>query len=172
MSAVRPRFRLVLPLLALLLPAGISAQDPAAPDPVVELQSIQQKLVPLQERALEDSTLRAERDAATQALQAAMVAIDPEIAGKLARLEAMVEEMRAAQQQGDTAKIGALNGEAQQLQPQVIQVQAQAMAQPEIQQRIALFQQNLHKRMIELDPEADTLLKRAAELEARLRGGA
>lgn len=171
MSGIRRRLGILLPLLALVLPAGVSAQaDEQAI--VAELQSIQQELMPIQERALEDTALRTQREQATQALRSAMVAIDPAIETKLDRLEAMFDEMRAAQQSGDTEKISALNGEAQQLQPQIEQAQARAMAQPEVQQRIALFQENLQQKMIELEPKAEELFRRAAELERKLRGGA
>src|SRR5690606_14690939 len=94
MSGIRRRLGILLPLLALVLPAGVSAQaDEQAI--VAELQSIQQELMPIQERALEDTALRTQREQATQALRSAMVAIDPAIDTKLDRLEAMFDEMRA-----------------------------------------------------------------------------
>lgn len=167
------RALLAVPLLALMAPGWASAQQ--QPEPQVqqwaaELQQIQMQLQPLQERALEDEQLREQRDATTETLRAAMLAVDPEVGASLDRLERMMEEVQQAQEARDAERLMALNQEAQQIQPRIAAAQQQALQQEEVQQTIEAFQTNLRARMVELDPESATLFQRAEELEQRIRG--
>jgi chromosome segregation ATPase len=161
-----------VPLLALLLPATASAQqqEQQVQEWQAELQQIHAQLQPLQERALENEELQQQRAATTAALRAAMIDADPEIGPSLDRLEAMMEEVQAAQASGDADRIIALTLEAQEIQPRIARAQAQAVAREDVQAQIASFQEKLRDRMVELDPAAARLFERVAELEDRIRG--
>jgi chromosome segregation ATPase len=165
------------PLIALstllLVPMTLNAQQQGPPPEVqemmAEMQQIQARLLPLQERALEDEALLTQRDETTAAVRSAMIAIDADIGTALDRLEEMMREMAAAQQASDMETIVALNQEAQELQPRIAAVQGEALAQPEVAERIEAFQAHLQARMIELDPEARSLFERRDDLDRRLR---
>ncbi|HSJ24829.1 MAG TPA: hypothetical protein VK929_09190 [Longimicrobiales bacterium] len=162
-----------LPILALALPAAADAQepDPQVQQVMAELQQINAQLMPLQERAMEDEALSSEREATTQALRAAMIEADPQVGASLDRMDAMLDEVRQAQEAGDADRIVALTQEAQQLQPRIAMAQQQALEREDIQDRIEAFQTNLRNRMIELEPAAARLFERADELQEQLNGG-
>jgi peptidoglycan hydrolase CwlO-like protein len=163
----------LIALAALLLPLAASAQQqpPAeVQEWIEELQQIQARLQPLQEQALQDSALQEERDEVTSALRSAMIEADPDVAEKLERMDELLERARTAQEAGDAQAMIAINEEAQGIQPHIAQAQAQALARPDIQDRIDAFQQNLRQRMTEIDPEAPRLMERAEQLEARIVG--
>jgi hypothetical protein len=165
------RALLLLPLLALMLPGAAAARQGEQQDPMQELQQIYARLQPLQEQALADEALSQQRDATTATLRAGMVEADPGIEEGLDRLEAMLEEVRHAQAEGDAQRLIALNEEAQEIQPRIARAQAAALAMDHVRQSIDAFQASLRARMIELEPDAERLLQRADELEEGLAGG-
>jgi hypothetical protein len=160
-------------LAVLLAPAPARAQNAAEVPAEVqqwiqEIQQVQAQLEPLQARALEEEGLKAEQEQVVKALRDQMVAADPENEGRLVRMEAILEEAAIAQQAGDTDKLAELTTEASSLQPQIQAAQQAALAHPSVQPRIAAFQENLHKRIVAIDPAAQGLLDRVAELQARV----
>jgi hypothetical protein len=168
------RIRTALLLAIVASPAGLNAQQQTEPSQEVqewlsEMQQIQQQLQPVQQQALQDEAIQQEQQRATEAVRAAMLQKDPEMGTKLERLEAIMQEAQQAQAAGDSEKIVALTQEAQQLQPQLAEAQAEAMAQPEVQSQVTSFQQQLRSKMAELDPDAQPLLDRLAKLEEQIQ---
>lgn len=160
-------------LAVLLAPAPASAQNTPDVPPEVqqwiqEIQQVQAQLEPLQARALEEEDLKAEQEQVVKALRDQMVAADPENEGRLVRMEAILEEAAVAQQAGDADKLAELTTEASSLQPQIQAAQQAALEHPSVQPQIAAFQENLHKRIVAIDPAAQGLLDRVAELQARV----
>lgn len=153
------------------LPQAAAAQTPAEAQAMEELQRIEATLQPLNEQAMEDEGLQRQRDEATSALVEAMMEADPQIMQRMQRLEAMMQEMMAAQQAGDAAKIAALNQEAQELQPRIVQAQAHALSKEEVTNRIDAFQASLERRMLEIDPDSRQLIERRRQLQQQLTSG-
>jgi hypothetical protein len=159
----------------LLLPVTAFAQSTAEQPPaevqewITEMQQIQARLEPVQDQALQDSELQQEQQQVGEAVRGAMVAANPAVAGQLERMEAILEEARAAQAASDADRIVALTAEARELQAELAQAQADALQQPDIEARVAAFQKNLHERMVQIDPESRALLDRLQELERRVR---
>ncbi|HEX5727083.1 MAG TPA: hypothetical protein VFX98_16520 [Longimicrobiaceae bacterium] len=167
----------LLALAALALPVGAAAQDapqPAAPaSPVqAEITQIQQRLGALQQQAVQDSAVQAAQAAFEAALFAAMERLDPTVKEKTARGEALQQEVAAARQASDNAKLNALATEAQQLQAFFTGVQRRALATPEIQEARKAFLSVLLARMTQIDPEAEKLVARLEELRAAQAGTA
>jgi hypothetical protein len=160
-------------LAILLAPAAVSAQDASAvpaevQEWIAELQQVEAQLQPLQAKALEAEDLKEEQAQVVKALVDQMVAADPENEARIARMEAILAEAATAQEAGDTAKIAALTTEASTLQPQIQAAQAEALAHPNVEPRIAAFQENLNKRIVAIDPDAKALIDRVAELQKRV----
>lgn len=160
-------------LALLIAPAYASAQnEPAVPAEVQqwiqEIQQVQAQLEPLQAQALEEEDLKAEQEQVVQALRDRMVAADPENEGRLVRMEAILAEAAIAQQSGDADKLAELTTEASTLQPQIQAAQQEALEHPDVQPRVAAFQENLHKRIVAIDPAAQDLLDRVEELQERV----
>jgi hypothetical protein len=168
----------VAAIVCVLAPAAASAQQPAPevqqPSPevqqlLVERQQLEVRLGALQEQALENTELREQQTAVSDAVRGAMIEADPTMQEKLDRIEAIMEEARTAQGNGDMERIAALTAEAETLQPQIQQAQATALARPEIEQQVDAFQLALRTRMVEIDPEAAELLDRLDELNRRIQ---
>jgi chromosome segregation ATPase len=168
----------VAAMVYMLAPAAVSAQQPSPevrePSPevqelLVERQQLTVRLGALQEQALENDELRAQQTAVSDAVRGAMIEADPTMQEKLDRIEAIMEEARAAQGTGDMERIAALTAEAETLQPQIQEAQATALARPEIEQQVDAFQLALRTRMVELDPQAAELLDRLDELNRRIQ---
>lgn len=154
-------------------PAVVSAQQPSpeVQQLLVERQQLHVRLGELQEQALENEDLREQQTVVSDAVRGAMIEADPTMQEKLERIEAIMEEAREAQSAADMDRIAALTTEAEALQPQIREAQAQALARPEIEEQVDAFQLALRTRMIELDPEAAGMLERLEEIERRIRAG-
>ena len=168
--------RTALILAFAAFPATLSAQQAEPPQEVqemmAEVQQIQQQLQPVQQQALMDAGVQAGQQRAADAVRTAMIEKDPAMEARLDRLEAIMQEAQQAQAAGDSEKIAALTQEAQELQPQIVAAQEEALARPEVELEVAAFQKQLRDKMAELDPEARPLLERLAQLEERLQEAA
>jgi predicted nucleic acid-binding Zn-ribbon protein len=161
--------------VAALIPAGAQAQQaqPQLPDsllPLVqELQQLQQELTGIQQRAMAaDTSLQQEQVAVQQVVERTVLELDPTIAQRLARLEELEGEFRAAQEAQDSGRMQALMEEAQQIQAQVQEAQARALERPDVEQRIAAFREKLVARMATVEPRTPELMSRMEHLLARL----
>jgi hypothetical protein len=160
---------------ALSMPASAAiAQAPQQPPAevqqwIAEIQQIQTQLRPVQEQALQDSALQQEQAQVADAVRQAIIEADSSMASKMERLETLATEARAAQEAGDTQKIAKLTGEAQTLQPEIYEAQAEALEKPEIEVQVSAFQENLHERMAQLDPKAKPLIDKMKQLDERVR---
>ena len=172
----------LLALAALALPAAAAAQttpaqpatppaQPAAPaaNPQAEIAQIQQRLGQLQQQARQDSAVQAAEEKFGADVMAAMEKLEPTTRAKMARGEALQQEVAAAQQAQDNAKLNTLAAEAQQLQTFFMGLQQRAFATPEIQESRKQFLAVLLARMTQIDPQAQTLVTR---LETLRSGGA
>jgi hypothetical protein len=164
---------LSLALAALLLPIAANAQERQPPPEVQEwmreMQQIQIQLQPIQQQALQDPAVQQEQQEVSRVVREAIVSADPANGERLDRMEAILEEARSAQEAGDTAKLAALTSEAADLQPRVEAAQAEALAQPQVEARVAQFQDNLRAKMIELDPAAEERIERLQQLAQRVQ---
>ncbi len=167
------------PLLLLFLcaPTLLGAQEPTPVPPqpagetqslIAEIQQIQARLASVQEQALQDSDIRAEQKALGVEVRSAMEQIDPTVGEQITRMEQLAAEAEAAQAAGDQARILQLTGEAQEIQQRLAEAQVQAMQRPELAARVEAFQARLQGRMIEIEPEAEALIRRFGELQRRL----
>jgi hypothetical protein len=161
-------------LAGLFGPTALSAQGNEQPPPqvqewIMEMQQIQRQVQPVQQQALEDEALRQEQEEVTKALREAIVQADPSMAAKLDRMEELMSEARAAQAAQDQEKIVALTQEAQTLQSEISEAQAEALARPEVDAMVVAFRENLHERMIEIDPATQPLLERLEELDGLVK---
>jgi DNA-binding transcriptional regulator YbjK len=165
----------LLALTLLAVPAHVVAQDPVV-DPeqqqvqdwLAELQQIQQRLAPLQARALEDPEIQASHQALEEMVRSALREEHPQFEEHIERIEALEQEAREAQQAGDEQRLQELAGEHQQIQAELMGMQAQVLERPEVAARVEQFDTALRSHMAELDPEAPAMLERYEELQARL----
>jgi hypothetical protein len=170
----------LLAFAALALPVGAAAQEaqpqPQAPAsaaapaaPQNEVQQIQQRIAALQQQAMQDPSVKTAEATFEAELLAAMTAADPAVTQKAARAEAMKQEVEAARQAGDNARLQALATEAQQLQAYFNPLRQRVLQQPDIQQKRQAFLAVVFEKMTQLDPQAPTLVQRLQELR---NGGA
>ncbi len=163
-------------VLFLLGAAGAAAQQgtnpaeiqPEAQEIMVELQAIQAELEPIQQEALGDPEIQAEQQQLGEQIQVAMAELDPQTPERMARLEELVGEAQTAQAEQDAEAVGAIMTEAQEIQQRLQETQARAIERPEIAPQVEAFQARLQTKMIEIDPEAESLITRAQELDERL----
>lgn len=163
-------------LMLLLGSAGAVAQQgmdpsqvpPEAQELMAELQQIQAQLEPIQAEALQDPEILAEQQTLGEEIQAAMAELDPSTPDRMARLQELVTEAQAAQAAQDAEAVQVLMTEAQGIQARLQEAQAQALERPEIAPRVEAFQKQLQAKMVEIDPEAEPLIQRAADLDEEL----
>lgn len=176
--------RYVVPALALAIaPVVLAAQQgpaeavqsspetqlpPEAQAVIQEMQQIGAQLAPIQEQALEDPALQSAGEALAQRVQAAMTTIDPTTPERMERLKALMLEARAAEAEKNEQRLGEIFSEAEDVQQSLQAAQAQAIQRPEVAADIEGFQARMAEKMVEVDPKAEHLLARFAELNEKL----
>lgn len=168
LKTLRPSF-LALALAA--APAALAAQQPPAvpqqQSPAAEtVEQIQARLQAIQARALQEPALKAAQDSIGTEMTATMERVDPTFRAQAARAESLKAEVAAAQEAKDNAKLNQLAAEANQLQQGFAATRQRAMQDPQMAARIKAFQERIVARMVELDPETQTLLTRLQELRS------
>lgn len=164
-------------------PQRTSAPRAAAPAPgaaqreaqawYAELMQIGQRLQAAQVKAMEDPQLRAGQEQLGRELKAAVVKADPGLAGVDARAQAMEAEARRAQQAGDQETLLRLGQEAQQIQIRVMNAQQRALRDnPALAARANGFEEQLRRRMVQVEPQTMALVARGQELQGRLEQAA
>lgn len=176
---LRPMRNLMAVLALLIVPAGLTAQQQqmAPPQPelpeevqawISEIEQLQAQLAPVQQEALQDEEIQAQQEALGAEVEAAMQAIDPELAILGDRMDQLQAEAEAAQEEGDMEKLQGLSQEAGQIQQRFQAVQGQVLERPEIAEKVESFQDNLQSKMVEIEPEAAVMLERFEELASRI----
>ena len=168
----------LLSLLLVGVPAAVAAQQQGAFDPAqvpaeaqelwAELQQVQAKLQPIHQEALRHPELQAAQAELAARIGAAMTEADPSTPERMARLQALIDQGRAAEAAEDEAALTEIATEAREIQERLQAAQRAAIQRPAIAPGVEAFQAMLMKRMLEVDPEAATLIERAQELDARL----
>lgn len=174
---------LAAPITAHAQQAPATPPNPAAPMPaaqpltpaekqaqamMMELQQLQNKLQPVQEKAMQDPKLKAAQEQLGTEIKAAVEKADPGVTQGVQRLQALEAEAIKAQQAGDQAKLQKLVQEAQQLQMRFMNAQQKAFTQPEIATKLQAFQTDLERKMIQVDPQSAAWIKRYKEVGTRL----
>lgn len=164
-------------LLFAALPAGLTAQqggiDPAQLPPeaqelISELQRLQAQLQPIQQEAFEDPAIQAAQQALAADVQEAMAVVDPATPERMERLEALVAQAQVAQAEQDAAAMNEIVTEARGIEEQLQATQQAAIESAEIAPLLEAFEAQLLERMMEVDPNVESLIDRARELDARL----
>jgi hypothetical protein len=163
--------------IAVAWPSAGQAQQSApralpdgAADLIAEMTSIQSRLAPMQQRALESPSLRAEGEAIGANIRQVMAEIAPETPGLIARLNEMGAEVRTAQEARDSARVRTLVMEAREIEQLLQATQAAAVERPEITSAVEAFEAKVHTHMRNESPEAGPLLERLAALNEQLVG--
>jgi len=155
----------LLAMALLAAPVGLAAQEaPAEPQQQTEAQQIQSRLQEIQARALQDPALVAAQDSIGTELVATMERVDPSYKAQAERAETLKSEVAAAQEAKDNAKLNQLAAEATQLQQGLAAARERAMQDPQMAARIKAFQERIVAKMVEVDPETQTLLGRLQEM--------
>jgi hypothetical protein len=180
MTRLHTGLLLVAAAAVAVLPAAASAQAPVMPPPagadvdpqaaqwLSEIQQIHQRLSQLQEKALQDPALSAQRDSLGVHIRVAMETIDPALPQRMDRIAQMDGEAAAAEARKDDAALTQLRAEAQQIERQFLSAQQQALQQPALAAEVEAFQTQLEQKILATDPEAPQLLARFQELERKL----
>lgn len=162
----------LLAAAAMAFPVAASAQTTPAPAPAApanEAAQLQQKLGALQQRAMQDPSLKAATDSFNAVVRTGMTKVDPQAAAKLARAEAIPAELEAARAANDNAKLTALAAESVQLQSYFTATRQRAIELPEVQTARQAYVARLFEKMKEYDPQAQSYVDRLTQLQS---GGA
>lgn len=165
-------------LLFVAAPAGLVAQQQGAIDPaqlppeaqelITEIQQLQEQLQPIQEEAFQDPEIQAAQQALGAEIQEAMVEVDPATPQRMERLQELMVQAQAAQAAQDQEAMTEIVTEARGLEQELQAAQAAVLQSSEIAPQVEAFEAKLLERMIEVDPEAESMIERAQELDARL----
>lgn len=157
---------------ALFATAPAVAQEPPSEETqelMQELTEIRQQLQQIHSQAMqEDPALQERQQAVNDLVIETMAEIDPTVEDKMERLEGLQGELASAQQEQDMEKVQELVTEGQQLQQDVVQVQAEAVEDDRVASEIEEFETQVVSKMEEIDPETPTLIARAEELAGLL----
>lgn len=136
-----------------------------------ELREINRQLQPVRRKALRDSSIRAQQKELTGYIRSEMKSVDDSTAARVDRMMKLQGELRSALQAQDTAGVRSARKELKELQRATRPARKKVMSRPEVQKRIKSFRQAVRAKMREISPKADSLMKRADAIEAKLRGG-
>lgn len=134
-----------------------------------ELQSISEHMQRVHERALQDPALRQSRDRLMNAIQQAMDRADPELPRLYARVGQLDTEMGQARARNDAPRFQALEMEKAQIQARFMRVRGSVLRQPEIAQQARAYEEQLRRRMIQIEPLTENLLDRSRALQRLLQ---
>lgn len=134
-----------------------------------ELQSISGHMQRVHDRALQDPALRQARDRLMSVIQGAMDRADPELPRLYTRVGQIQVEMDAARARNDPARFQALEMEQAQIQARFMRVRGTVLRQPDIAQQVRAYEEQLRRRMIQIEPLTDNLLSRSRELQRLLQ---
>ena len=150
-------------------PAAESSRDAARAE-LRELQQIRARLQTAHNRASSDDALRTAQQALARDIKEAMEQIDPELPALADRVRRMEAEASAAQSRGDEARLQVLTRDFATIRQRFLRVQTEVLQRPDLAQRAQRLDEELHRRMLAVEPQTDSLLARSRELQERLRG--
>jgi len=171
---------------AVLIPAALGAQSgpravnarAAAPqvgsasaasrEMVAELQRIQARLQAVHNQVMQDPALRTSQEAFMRDVKTAMLRVDPGLDALATRVQSMQQQAAAAQQRRDARTLQQLNTDLAPIQQRFMRAQQQVMQQPAFAARARTIENQLHQRMLSVEPQTDQLLERGRTLQARL----
>lgn len=158
---------------AMLLPSTALAQQGQQnrQQIVSELREVNRQLQQIRRRVMQDTALQDHRDSVRRVIRDRMRSISDSAAERVDRLAKLEEEMRAARQARDTARMQELRGEARSLNRSLQGARRQAMADSGIQERVRAFQEAVRQKMRQADSATDSLISRADSLRSLLQGG-
>lgn len=134
-----------------------------------ELMQIGSRLQAAQVRAMQDPQLKSAQEQLGRDIKAAIVKADPSLANVDARARAMEAEAQRAQQAGDRARLTRLTQEAQQIQVKVMNAQQRALqSDPGLATRARSFEEQLRRKMVQVEPQTMALVARGQELQGKL----
>lgn len=133
-----------------------------------ELQQIGARLQAAHARAMQDPALRARQEALARDFRAAVLRVDPGLAGVEGRARTMEAEARRAQQAGDQASFMKLMEEARQIEIRIMNAQKKLLEDPAFAGRVRAFETELRKKMVEVEPQTPQLIARAELLQGKL----
>jgi hypothetical protein len=178
-SALRPILAAAVLTIAAAQPAltqePAGAPAPVRPEPAdleqmfMEFQRIHLELEEIQNRALQDSTLQATQEGLGSDIQKAMETADPTLPEWMARVSVLEAEAHAAQQADDVPRLEVVVAERDSLTQRFFALQNQIVGEPEMAGRIAGFQADLQRKMVEIAPHATRLIERLRQLESVLQ---
>jgi hypothetical protein len=177
-------FRAAALSAAMLIPATLGAQagpravnaraavpqmGPAnAGEMMAELQRIQARLQQVHNQVMQDAALRSSQEAFMRDVKAAMLRADPGLDALATRVQGMQQQAAAAQQRRDVRTLQQLNADLAPIQQRFMRAQQQVMQQPSFAARAHQIENQLHQRMLGVEPQTDQLLERGRNLQARL----
>jgi DNA repair exonuclease SbcCD ATPase subunit len=162
------------------LPAAAVTQQPTPPSPELqqqvqgmlqEMQQLSGQLQQLHSRAMRDPGLTAAHNSLSQVIRQAMVRADPTLEQAMQRLQQLDAQAAEARTAGNQARFRELEQEAVAIQQRFAAAQQQAVQrQPELVGQMQAFQTQVEAKMVELDPQAERLIRRMNQLQTQLAG--
>lgn len=148
--------------------AGQTAEQQEVQTWLAELEGLHSQLEALQNRALEDPELSAAQEELGDEIRGAITAADPSIQQRMDRMGELETEASAASQGGNMQRLQELMTEARDIQDHFFEVQQRVLETPELAAKLNSFQDQLQRKMLQLDPGAQALMDRFRELEGKL----
>lgn len=167
----------VLGALALILSLGVptalqaqGGQGQGQRQSLMKLRQVNRQLNKIQQRAMQDSALQAQRQELFDYVLSELATLDDSTAARVKRIRSLQADVQSAQQARDTAGMRTAVKELRKLQKAIRPAQEKIMQRPEVQKRFKSFRQELRARMSEIDPRADSLQAVADSLASELQG--
>ena len=141
---------------------------PEAQAMIMEMQEIHNRLLPMQEAAMQDPQLKQEGEVLGAQIMKAMEEIEPQTPSLIARLNELAPQVQAAQDAMDRELLATLATEAGEID-QLLQIaRARAVERPDIVQAIDAYEEKVQEKMVQDNPEAAQLLDRLEVLNGQL----
>jgi hypothetical protein len=163
-------------LAVLGAPAALAAQQQPAQPPaaqqveqwIEEYQQIHGRLSDAVEQAMESQELRKEQEEVYTAVNAAMLAVHPDIERDMQRIDGLQREAAQAQQAGDQAALQRLTAEFEAIDQRMVQARQRALQTDGLAERVAAFEQRLVERMTRHEPRTMELIQRQEQLQMQI----
>jgi chromosome segregation ATPase len=143
-----------------------TAEEAQAPVPAAESSQIEARIQAVQQQAMQDAEIQAASTELQSLIQTTMLRLAPEFQQYAERAQTLKSDVAAAQAENDNARLHELAAEAQELQQRINDLQARAMEDAAVQQKLEAYRVQLFNRMVEIDPEVRALLQQLQEANA------